>query len=71
MSLLLQTPSSYGPPQDWKGLVPHEGTLSVDFVSTLPLPEGATAMSDEELKALLTHEVQEDGCQQCYLCAVA
>jgi hypothetical protein len=35
---------NYGPPEAWGGVVPVRGSLSFDFVSAAPIPEGAEAI---------------------------
>ncbi|GMH33627.1 hypothetical protein BSKO_01461 [Bryopsis sp. KO-2023] len=48
---------SYGPPSDWKTVIPSAGTLSLDYVSSLSAPEGATPTAEDDLQQMLSGPV--------------
>ncbi|EFJ39459.1 hypothetical protein VOLCADRAFT_108627 [Volvox carteri f. nagariensis] len=48
---------NFGPPEDWKGIVPTFGTLSFDFVSGVLAPESAQPISNDLLNEVITTDL--------------
>ncbi|KAG2440423.1 hypothetical protein HYH02_010310 [Chlamydomonas schloesseri] len=52
-----KVPNNFGPPEGWKGLVPHSGTLSFDYVSGVWVGEDTPPVSDQLLADVLQHDL--------------
>lgn len=48
----MQVPSSYGPPEAWKGTTPTRGTFVFDFVSNAPPPDNSEPIGGTEARLL-------------------
>ncbi|KAG2497889.1 hypothetical protein HYH03_004155 [Edaphochlamys debaryana] len=52
-----KVPGNFGPPELWKGLVPHSGTLSLDYVSAILAPEDAAPVGEALLNEVLVQDL--------------
>lgn len=52
----LRLPFNHGPPEAWKTMTPTVGTLSLDYVASVSIPEDAVVLTEDQILPLLKNE---------------